>query len=253
MLVTTHGLSKRIGFRNVLTNINLSIDGGSVVTLLGANGTGKNTLLRLMGCFYTPSKGDIRFDGEILRRNRLDLRRRFMLIADLPANPMPTTVIEYLIFVGSLYGIPEGHIRDRAVELLEKWELVPHAWNWVTYLSRGQSYKLQMACIELCDPELWLLDEPFASGMDPSGLYQLKLAIADARSRNRAVLFTTQLVDLACSISDRIVVLHKSSVVADGTTEDVLSAEMRERVPELQAVLRSMTTSNYGGPSDSVP
>lgn len=250
MHVSTNGLSKRIGFRNVLTDVNITMEGGSVVTLLGANGTGKTTLLRLMGCIYTPTKGDIRFDGELLQRRRLDLRRRFMLIADLPSNPMPTTVVQYLIYVAALYGRSEDEIRSRAVELLEKWSLLPHSWNWVAYLSRGQAYKLQMACLELCDPELWLLDEPFASGMDPSGLFELRKAIADARSRGRTVLFTTQLAELAYAVSDRMIVLHKTRVALDGPVAEVLSASKRHPEPELQSLLRSVAESSHGGESD---
>ena len=250
MHVSINGLSKRIGFRNILSDVTISMEGGSVVTLLGANGTGKTTLLRLLGCIYTPTKGDIRFDGELLQRRRLDLRRRFMLIADLVSNPMPTTVVQYLIYVGALYGRSEDEIRSRAVELLEKWSLIPHSWNWVAYLSRGQAYKLQMACMELCDPELWLLDEPFASGMDPSGLFQLRQAIADARRRGRIILFTTQLAELACSISDRLIVLHKTRVSLDGSVADVLWASKRHPDPELRTLLRSVSESSHGGESD---
>ena len=249
MLLKTHDLTKRFRGSTILDRINLQLLGGEIVVLLGANGTGKTTLLRLLACVYGPTDGTITMDGELLNRSRVDLRRRFYLVADGPQIRSRHTVLEYISDASLLYGVTIDQMRDQLVDLMERWEVLPLADNWVGSLSRGQSYKVAMCLLEMADPDFWFLDEPFASGMDPSGLKNLSNALKRARQRGRGILFSTQIIELAERLSDQVAILHGANLIAQDSLESVRRTARESDQTELPAILTALNEADVEGPS----
>lgn len=224
MQVTVDDVSKRFGAFAALANVSFQLQEGQLVALVGANGAGKTTLLECLAGLLGPSTGSILLDGERLDRERLDLRRRFGMLADTPPLVPNMTPIEHIAMVLRLYERPLEPARDRVVEWLREMRLLAAADSEIGSLSRGERYKVALIGLMACDPELWILDEPLASGMDPSGLEVLKRELHAAAERGRTILYTTQLLEIAEHLSNRILILSHGRLLADGTL-----AELRRR------------------------
>jgi ABC-type multidrug transport system ATPase subunit len=116
-------------------------------------------------------------------------------------------------------------VENRVLELFNKLDLLPIAEKPMAFLSRGQRYKAALAALLAVNPELWLLDEPFASGMDPHGLQVLKEEARLAARGGRVVMFTTQILDVVERFADRVCVLHQGELKAFDTTANLGQAQ----------------------------
>ena len=219
-------LSKRYPGADVLSNVTCELEAGTIFALLGSNGAGKTTLLRCLAALISPDHGDIRFDGEILRRDRTDLRRRFLFLPDFPVlfsddDPLAVIAMHLKIWGVDVPG-SSPELEDRVADLMDRLQIASLCGVPVGTFSRGQRYKTALAALASVDPELWLLDEPFASGMDPQGIATFRQEAESAvRSRGRIVIYSTQLVELACGFSDRIGVLSRGELQLFDTERDL--------------------------------
>jgi ABC-type multidrug transport system ATPase subunit len=215
-------LSKSYPGVKVLDEVTCEIESGTILALLGANGAGKTTFLRCLATLVSPDQGDVRFDGEVLGRDRIDLRRRFHFLPDFPAlftedDPLAAIAMHLKIWEADRPGI-----EDRVADLMDRLQIASLCGVPVGTFSRGQRYKTALAALAAVDPELWLLDEPFASGMDPQGIATFRQeAEAAVRERGRIVIYSTQIVDLACGFSDRIGVISRGGLQVYDTERDL--------------------------------
>jgi ABC-type multidrug transport system ATPase subunit len=197
-----------------LDTVSLAIEPGQILALLGPNGAGKTTLLRCLAGVAAPDAGRVLFDDQPFTRQRLDLRRRFLFLPDFPPVFETWSPARHLGMVLRLYGIEPAGVEERVLELLRDFDLLPLADAPFATLSRGQRYKAVLAGLLAVDPELWLLDEPFASGMDPQGITALKRRAREATQRGRTIIYSTQILDAAERFSDRVCVIHRGKVRA---------------------------------------
>jgi ABC-2 type transport system ATP-binding protein len=225
MQIEITGLSKRYWLQPVLQDLDLTIAPGQIMAVVGINGAGKSTLLRCLATLLAWDKGEIRFDGERLSRDRVDLRRRLHLVSDSPPKPPNVDMITQIAFILRAYGdMPpgiEGTIADLIVEFgMEDCEYMP-----LQTLSRGQVYKAALISMIALDRELWLLDEPLGSGMDPRGLTALRRHVRAAASRGRTIVYTTQLLEMVWSFADSVGVLSRGRLKRFGSLAEIKSAE----------------------------
>ncbi len=212
MRVSLNGVTKKYKEVRALDEVNLSIDPGQVVAVLGPNGAGKTTMLLSLAGIVRPTSGQILYDGERFARDRMDMRLRFALLPDFPPLFAKMTVARHIGMVLRLYkGVRDG-LADEVVEILAGLEILSLVDTRLAALSRGQVYKTALAALMAVNPELWLLDEPFASGMDPAGISFFKKRAADAAKNGRTVIYTTQILDVAERFSDRVCLLHRGQV-----------------------------------------
>jgi ABC-type multidrug transport system ATPase subunit len=214
MRIELQGNVKRFKSRTALEEVSLTIEPGQVVAVLGLNGAGKTTLLRCLAGTVAPDEGRILYDGELFLRQRIDLRRQFMLLPDFPAFFEEWTPLRHIGMALRLYGVTETGVEDRVVDLLREFDILPLANVPLVTLSRGQCYKAILAALLAVNPRLWMLDEPFASGMDPNGINAFKRRAREAASRGQTIIYTTQILDAAERFSDRICVIHKGRIRA---------------------------------------
>ena len=222
MNVWFRDVHKRYPGVDIFTHLNLELPAGKVVALVGINGAGKSTLLRLLAGLTTPDRGEVRFGDEVLQATRLDLRRRMMFLPDFPLM-IPGTPVEVVAAALQFWEKdPEG-LEDQIVDWLEDLSLLKLSKMPVDTFSRGQFYKTALISLFAVDPELWLLDEPFASGMDPQGLAVLRREIdTAAHTQGRLVIFSTQILEIAEQTADLIAIIRDESIQlverdADGT------------------------------------
>lgn len=221
MKLELRDVSRTFGALQVLDSVSLEIPHGAVTVVLGTNGAGKSTLLRLVGGALRPTHGEIRYDGEVLSRTRLDLRRRVMFLADTPLVLRESPLVSWIGTCLRVYGVERPGLEAMVSRVLDDLDLGRLAGMPLATLSRGQLYKAALAALIAVDPELWLLDEPFASGMDAAAITVLNEAMRMAAARGRTVVVATQMVDLAGRIADRAVVVRDGGVAAHGALQDL--------------------------------
>jgi len=154
MRVAVVGLKKRFGRVVALDQVSFEVEPGRIVALLGANGAGKTTLLRCLAGILSPTMGSVRYDGESLRRSRLDLRRRFGFLADSPFIDRGMTPIQHVSMALRLYGADRDGVEREVVDLFRQFDILPLAEGAVKTLSRGQWYKAALVALLAVDTEV---------------------------------------------------------------------------------------------------
>lgn len=207
-------VGKRYGSTWALRDVTFEIEPGQVVALLGPNGAGKTTLLQCLAGLATLTRGRIEYDDQPFSRRRIDLRRRLMFLSDFPTFFASYDVVRRIGMALALYDKDDEGIEQRVVELLAEFDLLSKEDERLSVLSRGQAYKASLVALLAVDPELWLLDEPLASGMDPHGLIAFKRHARAAAARGRTVVYSTQILEAAESFSDRVCVIDEGRLKA---------------------------------------
>jgi ABC-type multidrug transport system ATPase subunit len=220
-----------------LDNVSLVIEPAQIIALIGLNGAGKTTLLRCLSGIVAPSRGQVLYDGEVFRRNRTDLRRRMMFLPDFPAMYAHMTALEHIALMARIYDRDTHALEEPLLRVLGELDLLPVAQSAIAKLSRGQLYKVALAALVLINPELWLLDEPFASGLDPQGLAMLKDYVRAAAKAGATVIYTTQILEIAERFADRLCVIDRGELRNVFTRAD-LAAMPADGPDSLEAKLR---------------
>lgn len=221
MNIELQEVTKKFKSQPALDAVSLTITPGQILALLGPNGAGKTTLLRCLAGITAPDAGQMLFDGEKYVRGRTDFRRRFLFLPDIPPVFEEWSLLQHLGMTLRLYGVAEKGLEDRVLELLRDFDLLPMANAPFATLSRGQRFKGVLVTLMAVDPEVWLLDEPFASGMDPHGINVFKRRAREAATRGRTIIYSTQILDAAERFSDRICVIHRGEVRAFTPTAEL--------------------------------
>jgi ABC-type multidrug transport system ATPase subunit len=229
------GISKIYGSRRALHGLRLELQPGRVVALLGLNGAGKSTLLHCLAGLLGLSEGDIYYDVEVFARDRVDLRRRFGFLPDFPIFFTEMTVLQHIAMALRLYEKEHADAEERIFDLLQSFDLISVAQQPMGLLSRGQAYKVALSALIAVEPELWLLDEPMASGMDALGLTEFRRRARAAAEQGATIIYTTQILSVAEQFSDEVIVLHEGRVHAHGPVGSLSAAGELE---ELFASLR---------------
>ncbi|MGC6566278.1 MAG: ABC transporter ATP-binding protein [Akkermansiaceae bacterium] len=232
-LVTLDSASKSFGTLNVLNQVNLTIPAGQLVVVLGSNGAGKTTLLRMIAGLLGLDSGKLKIAGERLNRLSEKQREKIFYLPDFPALFEEMTVLENLEIWLTLYGREQDHAEQELFALLERFNLAEKARLPMLSLSRGQRFKVALSCYEGSQAPIALLDEPFASGMDASGLKEMRTLLRKATADGRSVIYTTQLVSYALNFSDRILLIHDQGIYFDGTP-----ARFQQLLDEADPVLK---------------
>lgn len=214
MVVTLDDVSRNFGRTRALKFVSTQFEPSELVAVLGLNGAGKSTMLRILAGEIATSSGKLIIDGTPFRRDNLDVRREMLFLPDDPYLVGETPLRTLSLYLNH-YGRKEREgVAERAVELLEEFEVVDKATSNWGELSRGQSYKAAFVVMCALRPKLWILDEPFASGMDAKGIRLFREHARRAVENGATVIYSTQLVDLAEDFSTRVCVLHEGELRA---------------------------------------
>ncbi len=207
-------LRKSFG-RPAVDGLDLIVRAGETYALLGPNGAGKTTTLRMIAGLLPADSGDIFVFGVDARRHPVEAKR---LIAWLPDEPQlydKLDPLEYLAFVAGLWGVAPARARVRADELLERLGLVEQRRQRCEGLSKGQRQKVALAGALLHEPQLLMLDEPL-TGLDAASARQVKDMLAARVANGAGLVLTTHILEVAERVADRIGILARGKLVADG-------------------------------------
>jgi ABC-2 type transport system ATP-binding protein len=227
--IEADGLMKSYDSVPVLDGIDLRVARGSVFALLGPNGTGKTTTVRILATLVAPDGGRARVVGHDVLTQRHEVRRRISLTGQYAALDEPLTGRENLEMVGRLLALPGHAARARATELLVQFDLVEAGERRVGTYSGGMRRRLDLAASLIGHPDVVFLDEP-TTGLDPRSRQAMWEIVTGLTASGVTVFLTTQYLDEADYLADRIAVLNGGRIVAEGTADELKSQVAGERL-----------------------
>lgn len=206
--------------------VSLTIPSGEFFGLLGPNGAGKTTLISMLSTLLIPNEGQFLIDGEVLDRQRGDIKRKLSLITQHNSLRNDMTLNQIMELQGRLYAMPKAEIKRRSEELLSFCGLLEHRKKIVRKLSGGMKRKLMLCRALLTEPEILILDEP-TIGLDPASRRQIWDLLKTLNRQGTTILLTTHYIDEAQYLCQRIALIEQGKV-ARLDTPDALIRELGE-------------------------
>ncbi len=237
--VSTVGLRKSYGDKTVLDGIDLCIPAGSVFALLGPNGAGKTTAVNILSTLISADAGDIRVGGHDLATDPQAVRAAIGVTGQFSAVDGLITGEENMLLMADLHHLSKREGRRAAAELLERFDLVEAAKKPAQTYSGGMKRRLDIAMTLVGNPRIIFLDEP-TTGLDPRSRHNMWGIIRELVSDGVTVFLTTQYLDEADELADRIAVLNGGKIVAEGTAE-----ELKRMIPGGHVRLRFSDPAAY--------
>jgi ABC-2 type transport system ATP-binding protein len=246
--IEVNGLRKSFGDHVVLDGIDFTVASGAVFALLGPNGAGKTTTIQILSTLIVADSGDVRVAGHSLAREPELVRASIGVTGQFSAVDNLLTGEENLMLMANLRHLGKQERRQRTAELLERFELVDAAKKRLSLYSGGMRRRLDLAMTLVGDPRIIFLDEPTA-GLDPRSRRTMWRIVRDLVAEGVTIFLTTQYLEEADKLADRIAVLDGGRLVAEGTP-----SELKRMIPGGHIVLRfadtadlERATSAFGG------
>lgn len=241
-IISISKLEKWYGTKQVLKGIDLDIYPGQVIGYIGPNGAGKSTTVKVLTGLIDDFRGVVTVDGIDLRKDPLAVKARIGYVPENAELYEVLSPMEYLDFVGKLYGMQETAIAERALKLLQAFELGENAHKRMDSFSKGMRQKVLLISGIIHNPDIIVLDEPL-SGLDANAVITVKELIALLAKEGKTIFYCSHMMDVVEKVSDRIVLINQGTVVADGTFEQ-LKAEHGE---SLERIFSKLTGKDGGG------
>jgi ABC-2 type transport system ATP-binding protein len=240
LAVETAGLVKHFGDTKAVDGIDLAVRAGTVYGVLGPNGAGKTTAVRMLATLLTPTAGQARVLGRDVVTEAEAVRRDVALTGQMASVDEELTGVENLVLLGRLLGFSSSLARGRADDLLDAFGLVDAADRLVKEYSGGMRRRLDIAASIVTTPRLLFLDEP-TTGLDPRSRNQVWDIVRALVGAGTTVLLTTQYLEEADQLADRIAIIDHGKVIAEGTSSELKASvgsgglRVRLRDPALRA------------------
>jgi heme exporter protein A len=225
--IRTAGVGKSIDGRTILRDVSIDVPAGQLVALLGANGTGKSTLLKILSTLVPPSSGQVELFGQVATTTSAELRRRIGLIGHQSMLYRDLSAGENLEFFARLYDVTNPSAR--AKQMLGMIGLSDRSGDPVRTFSRGMVQRVAIARALLHDPELILADEPFA-GLDAPSIDALEHLLSDLKEAGKTIVLVNHDIEQSLRIADHAIVLRGGRVVIDQPTHRLYEREVLSEV-----------------------
>ncbi|TLM99810.1 ABC transporter ATP-binding protein [bacterium] len=224
-MIKAANLSKKIGSKTILRDIDLHIPKGQFVTVFGPNGAGKSTLLKTLAMLMKPSTGEIMINGFDARKDPVAISKQLGVISHQTFLYENLTARENLEFYGRMYDVPD--LRDRLYKVLHQVGLEFSLNDPVRTFSRGMQQRLAIARAILHDPAVLFLDEPY-TGLDPHAIQILNSVLARLNNANRTVFMITHNFEEGLDITDRVLFVVKGQIVYDGDNKALTRDDLKQ-------------------------
>ncbi|MBW2607558.1 MAG: ABC transporter ATP-binding protein [Deltaproteobacteria bacterium] len=238
-MIELKDLTKKYVDFPAVDNLNLSIQKGEIFGFIGPNGAGKTTTIKMMGGILEPTSGSVMIAGISMKDHPEKAKSKIGFIPDRPYLYEKLTGMEFLKFVGDLYGVDSDIFSKKAGQHLKMFSLLDWSNELIESYSHGMKQRLIMAAALLHDPEVIIVDEPMV-GLDPVAIMMVKDLFRNLAKQGVTVFMSTHTLKIAEDICDRIGIIHKGHLIATGTTED-LQREAQVTDADLEQVFLNLT------------
>ena len=239
MDIKIENLSKSYGSQKAVNGISFEVNSGEIVGLLGPNGAGKTTTMKMIAQYLEIESGDIIIGGQSVKSNSLKRHIGYLPESNPLYYEMP--VIDYLEYVAALQGLPKEKIDQRVREMIKICGLDVEKHKQISELSKGYKQRVGLAQAMIHDPEILILDEP-TTGLDPNQIIEIRELIKNL-GRQKTVLFSTHILPEVEATCDRILIINKGKIVADGTASNLRQAAQGQEIHHLKIVTESLSNA----------
>ena len=219
-MIVFRDVAKDYDGKLALNHLNLTLESGEIVGLIGHNGAGKSTTIKSLVSVINPTQGQIFVDGKELSSNRLEIKKKIGYVADSPDLFLRLTANEFWELVATSYDMTTAEVEARLGELLAIFDFANHRYEVIESFSHGMRQKVFVIGALLSDPDIWVLDEPL-TGLDPQAAFDLKQMMREHANKGNTVLFSTHVLEVAEQLCDKIAILKKGELIFYGTVEDL--------------------------------
>ncbi|MCD0446087.1 ABC transporter ATP-binding protein [Glycomyces sp. A-F 0318] len=233
VLVRAVDLRKSYGEHEAVRGVDFEILRGEAFGFLGANGAGKSTTMRMIGCVSQPTGGTLEVFDRDPRTEGASIRARLGVVPQDNTLDGMLTVFENLVVYAGYFGIRKKAAREKAAELLDFVQLTPRSKDQVSELSGGMQRRLAIARSLINDPDLVILDEP-TTGLDPQARHLVWERLFQLKQRGVSILLTTHYMDEAEQLCDRLVVMDEGRIIAAGSPRELIDTHVTKEVVELR-------------------
>ncbi len=232
---------------HVLKGLELEIKSGQIIGYIGPNGAGKSTTVKILCGILTDFEGDIKVLGMDLKTQDIDIKKRIGYIPENAALYDTLTPTEYLQFVGELYGMEKVDIQTKTLRLLDLFEMKSHANERMNSFSKGMKQKILIISALIHNPEIIFMDEPL-SGLDANAVIIVKQVLQQLAREGKTIFYSSHIMDVVEKISDRIILIDKGYVIADGSYQDLRKKSNNQ---SLESLFTELTGTNGHGETAS--
>jgi ABC-2 type transport system ATP-binding protein len=261
MAIAVRNLTKLYGNEKAVDNISFDVKTGEILGFLGPNGAGKTTTMKIVTCYLPPSAGTVDVEGFSIADHSFEVRGKIGYLPELNPLYLDMNVLEYLEYSAQLFGIKNSLLRERMREMVEVCGLGNVRHKDIGELSKGYRQRVGLAQAMIHDPEVLILDEP-TSGLDPNQIVEIRNLIKKL-GRAKTVVLSTHILSEVQATCDRVIIINKGHIVADGTPDqlqhnfrgaEMVSLELKANVgnamtdiyPKLKA-MPLIESVEYGG------
>lgn len=242
MSIQIQNLTKLYNQQRAVNQISLTVQPGEIVGFLGPNGAGKSTTMKIATGYLSPTEGTVEVNGFDVRTQPMDVRRSVGYLPEHNPLYLDLYVKEYLRFAGSLHSIRGSDLSKRITDIIELVSLGREQHKRIGQLSKGYRQRVGLAQALLHNPPVLILDEP-TTGLDPNQLAEIRQVIRDA-GRDKTVLFSTHIMQEVEAICDRVVIINRGQIVADGPLSQLRSASSGDGVVVIAEFERELADPN---------
>ncbi len=229
-MLSINNLVKKYGNNfKAVDDVSLVINDGEIFGFIGPNGAGKTTTIKSVMGLITYENGSITFDGMSLKDNPIEYKKQIVYIPDNPEIYDNLTGIQYLNFIGDIYGIGKEQRNKDIAKYANIFGMVSNLGDAISSYSHGMKQKLSLISAFIRHPKLLILDEPFV-GLDPKASHDVKEIMRELCNEGGSVFFSTHVLEVAEKLCDRIAIINKGKIVAYGRLDDVKGDQSLEDV-----------------------
>ncbi len=237
-IITLENLTKSYGDKQVLKGIDLTVMPGKIIGYIGPNGAGKTTTVKILIGMLGHYEGRATVAGFDVRTHSLEVKRRIGYVPESAAIYDTLTPLEYLRFLGGLYGVDEGVIVSRAKEMLSLFGLEKNLDDRMSSFSKGMRQKVLIVAGMIHNPDVLFMDEPL-SGLDANSAVTVKEIFARLAEIGKTIFYCSHIMDVVERVCDRIIILSNGQIAADGSFEELRQMNKEESLERIFTQLTS--------------
>ena len=219
MAIKVNNLSKKYGDQMALDSISFEVQKGEIVGFLGPNGAGKSTTMKILTGYLSATSGSVNLLEQEVGPSNQSIKGRIGYLAEHNPLYLDMYVKEFLAFVGEVFGIKGNSLKTKINEIIELVGLQNEQTKKIGQLSKGYRQRVGLAQALIHNPEILILDEP-TTGLDPNQLVEIRQVIKNA-GQNKAVLFSSHIMQEVETICDRVIIINKGKIVANSTLKEI--------------------------------